>query len=485
MSKLIKILGITVTLTSLLTAIDVNAAKGTGGGGGGVGGVVITGTQQAALEATLLVDNPPAEIFSVQGFQGLLGAHNLGWGKVMAVSGDTVFAKASDNATLTSKKLYVYQRNAGVWTTQAVLTPENPNEEFNSVALEADTLVASIKNPLPQGTVTNPSPPNPSSVQGVYVYQRVAGVWTKQARLVGSDALLESYQFGYDVAISGANIMVTAPGGVRLSGPFIATSQEILEQRRGIIYLFQNVAGVWQQTAKLTGGLPGVADSFGGFGVALNGDTLAVGRAVTTAIPTSINPFGTYWANEVVVYQKVGTAWGEQAVLKPSDQSTLAQALDPRNTVVHYFNLPAFGAPIALNGNTLIVGGTDLLLNGGKIAGTISKAYVLTRSGTAWSEQAQLKPKSGGGAFGNFNALSGNTAVFGYGNGGCKSSRVDSASAFVRRGTTWAEAAIPAPAVVCANTQDTFGTSVAVDGTTLVVSHPLFDQRVYKLIVTP
>jgi hypothetical protein len=125
------------------------------------------------------------------------------------------------------------------------------------------------------------------------------------------------------------------------------------------------------------------------------------------------------------------------------------------------------------------------LLSGGKITGTISKAYVLTRSGTVWSAQAQLKPKSGGGAFGNFNALSGNNALFGYSKGGCKTNRVDSASAFVRRGTTWAEAAIPAPAVICASKQDTFGTNVAVDGTTLVVSHPLFDQRVYKLIVTP
>src|SRR5207302_1518959 len=97
-----------------------------------------------------------------------------------------------------------------------------------------------------------------------------------------------------------------------------------------------------------------------------------------------------------------------------------------------------FGFSVALSGdgNTALVGGP-----GGK--GGLGAAWVFTREGTTWSEQATLtgNEEIGGGELGRWGvALSfdGNTALVG---GPSDNAKVGAAWVFAREGTTWSQQA--------------------------------------------
>jgi hypothetical protein len=96
---------------------------------------------------------------------------------------------------------------------------------------------------------------------------------------------------------------------------------------------------------------------------------------------------------------------------------------------------PGFGSSVALSsdGSTALVGGP---LNKERIGA----AWVFTRSGTSWTQQQELTAtgESGAGLFGSSVALSseGDTALVG---GAADSSSVGAAWAFTRSGTTWTQ----------------------------------------------
>ena len=118
-----------------------------------------------------------------------------------------------------------------------------------------------------------------------------------------------------------------------------------------------------------------------------------------------------------------------------------------------------FGASVAVSGDTAIVGATSA--NSDKGA-----AYVFVRSGTTWTQQAQLTASDGAASdnLGVSVAISGNTAVVGA--TGHNSSR-GAAYVFVRSGTSWSEQQKLTASTAQAN--DFFGSSVAIDGDTVVV----------------
>ena len=97
-------------------------------------------------------------------------------------------------------------------------------------------------------------------------------------------------------------------------------------------------------------------------------------------------------------------------------------------------------------------------------------AYVFTRSGTTWSQQAKLTAADGaaGDWFGYSVAVSGDTAVVGAA-GDDVGANADQGSAYVfaRSGTTWTQQAQLTAADGAAG--DCFGRSVAVSGDTAVV----------------
>jgi hypothetical protein len=213
-------------------------------------------------------------------------------------------------------------------------------------------------------------------------------------------------------------------------------------------------------------------DSFG-YRVAVSGDTVVVGAqgedSSTTGVNAPPNDLALN-AGAAYVFVRSGSTWIQQAYLKASNTG----ASD------------IFGQSVAISGDTIVVGaqgedssttGVDSVPN--EDASWSGAAYVFTRSGTTWTQQAYLKASNGdaGDFFGISVAVSGETVVVGSweesSTTGVNSTPNDAASAagaayvFVRSGTTWSQQAY----LKASNTQefDFFGGNVAVHGDTIVV----------------
>jgi hypothetical protein len=162
----------------------------------------------------------------------------------------------------------------------------------------------------------------------------------------------------------------------------------------------------------------------------VQGDTAVVG------VPNA-NRIG-----EVLVFARSGTAWAQQAMLAPADGATG----------------DAFGAAVSLNGNTLVVGAPQR-------AGAAGTAYVFFRSGTTWTQQAELTAADAGPSaqFAYSVVVTGNTAFLGaFGS--------SAAYVFARSGTTWSQQQKILPGDPTG--ADGFGGSLALGSTVLFIGAP-------------
>jgi hypothetical protein len=186
------------------------------------------------------------------------------------------------------------------------------------------------------------------------------------------------------------------------------------------------------QQAELTASDGASGDQFG-WSVAISGSTAVVGADT---------PNGT---GAAYVFVRSGTTWSQQAELTASDGTSNDE----------------FGRSVAISGDTAMVGAHA------KNSAT-GAAYVFVRSGTTWSQQAELtaRDRRAGDFFGNRVAISGSTVVVG---APFKNSATGAAYVFVR-GTTWfQQAELTASDGVSG---DFFGGSVAISGRTAVVGAP-------------
>lgn len=281
----------------------------------------------------------------------------------------------------------------------------------------------------------------------------------------------------------GNTVVVSAPHEDSAATGINGNQKDESAYNAGAVYVFARDGRRWSQQAYIKASNAGQSDLFG-FSVALSGDgnTLAVGATREDSSARGIN--GNQADNSaessgaVYVFVRTGGRWSQQAYVKASN----ADAGDQ------------FGWAVALNddGNTMAVGATSETsaakgINGDQAnnsADEAGAAYVFTRSGTTWSQQAYLKASNarGGDRFGFCAALSsdGNTlAICGYDeDGGATGVNGEQNTAmngsgcayiFVRRGTTWSQEAY----VKASNTErgDAFGSSIAIsgDGNTLAV----------------
>jgi hypothetical protein len=143
-----------------------------------------------------------------------------------------------------------------------------------------------------------------------------------------------------------------------------------------------------------------------------------------------------------------------------------------------------FGYSVALSGNTALVGAYHDDVGANPDQGS---AYVFVQSGTVWSQQIQLTASAGAAEdyFGISVALSGSTALVGaYGDD--VGANVDQGSAYIftRSGTTWSQQGKPLVASGGAG-GDFFGVSVALErDTALIGAHHDNDSRGSAYIFT-
>jgi len=137
-----------------------------------------------------------------------------------------------------------------------------------------------------------------------------------------------------------------------------------------------------------------------------------------------------------------------------------------------------FGFSVAVSGNTMVVGAPDDDVRTGS-------AYVFTGSGDGWSEAAKLAASDGdtNDIFGNSVAVSGATIVIGARFDDDNGSNSGSVYVFTRSGDGWSEAAKLTASD--GDVDDSFGFSVAISGSTIVVGAPRDDGFVGSAYVYP
>ena len=186
----------------------------------------------------------------------------------------------------------------------------------------------------------------------------------------------------------------------------------------------------------------GAAYDYFGYAVAISGDIAVVG-APDHDVGTNADQGSVY------VFSR-SAGWSQQAKLTAADGA----AGD------------SFGEAVAISGDTIVVGAPYTNVDQGS-------AYFFVRSGSAWSQQAQLTAADGAASdnFGTSVAISGETVVAGapYDHIGANVIQ-GSACVFVRSGNTWSQQAQLTAAGGAAG--DRFGTSVAISGATVVVGAP-------------
>ncbi|MCP4696630.1 MAG: hypothetical protein GY862_07250, partial [Gammaproteobacteria bacterium] len=341
------------------------------------------------------------------------------FGYSVALSGDTALIGAYMDDSSGSAYVFIYSGTA--WSQQAKLTASDAawGDNFGrSVALNGNTALVGANRDDDGG----------SDSGSAYVFTRNSTVWSQQAKLTASDAAADDH-FGYSVALNDDAALIGAYW------------DDDSGDGSGSAYVFTHNGTAWSQQTKLTASDAMEDDQFG-WSVALFGDVALIGAY--------LDDDGGYDSGSAYVFTRNDTAWSQQKL------SANDAAVDD-----------LFGISAALSGDTALIGASE----DGDGDTNFGSAYVFTRSGMAWSQQARLTPgdATGDDYFGYSVALSGDTALIGaYWNddGG-------SAYVFTHSGTVWSQ-----QAKLTASDTGEFGYSVALSGDTALVGDSL-DEVTY------
>lgn len=320
-----------------------------------------------------------------------------------------------DDTAFNAGAVYVFTRSGGGWAQQAYLKASNTDasDQFGaSIAVSGDGNTVAVAAPMEDSGSTgvngNGADNSVPEAGAVYVFTRSAGAWTQQAYIKASNTggPEDGDGFAYAIALSddgntlavGANSEDSAATGIN------GNQADDSTPNAGAVYVFSRTDNAWSQQAylKTSSGPEATGNDMFGYSVALSadGNTLGVGVYDESGSSNVINgPIDgrTPGTGAVYVFTRNGTTWAREAYLKASTQD--------RND--------SMGAWIAISddGNTLAAGALDEdsmttgvnAVKSGDSGITDSAddnssgaAYVFTRSGTTWSQQASFKASNTG-----------------------------------------------------------------------------------------
>jgi hypothetical protein len=267
-----------------------------------------------------------------------------------------------------------------------------------------------------------------------YVFERQGGSFVEQQKLSASDGTAFD-GFGHSVAISGATIVVGAPGDDIGSN-----------EGQGSVYVFERQGGSFVEQQKLTASDGATADFFG-HSVAISGTTIVVG-APGDDIGSDLNQGSAY------VFERQAGSFGGEQKLTVSDGAAVG----------------SFGFSVAISETTIVVGAPLDTIGTNFAQGS---AYVFERQGGSFVKQQELTARDGAAVdlFGESVAISDGTIVVGA-PGRDIGSNDDQGSVYVfeREGGSFVEQQklTASDGVV----DDVFGSSVAISEATIVVGAP-------------
>ena len=306
-----------------------------------------------------------------------------------------------------------------------------------SVSISNNGTIAIVGSPNEDTGFTNAG--------AAYIYSVSGSTWTQQAKIQASDKA--SYDaFGYSVSIDSDGDTAIVGAYAEDAGGFTDT---------GSAYIFTRSGSTWTQQGKITASDKANSDYFGR-NVSISGDGNTVVVSAHLEDPSNINDAGSAY-----IFTRSGTSWSQQSKLQASD----AQGSDN------------FGQSVSISddGDTVIVGAYNED-TGGTNAGA---AYIFTRSGSTWTQQAKIQASNAGSSdkFGQSVSIDsdGDTAIVGAPFEDTGDSNAGSAYIFTRSGTSWSQQA----QIQASDAQgsDYFGRSVSIsgDGNTVIGSSYLED----------
>lgn len=331
----------------------------------------------------------------------------FGWS--VAISGDTVVvgaplekstatgvngsnqdnndAVAQRNMFLTHQNLagagaaYVFVRDGQNWTQQAYLKSDSIAQVLSGPGFRYDTVLFGYSVAISGNTIIVGAPEDTSTATGVdgdpnehssggnanqgaaYVFVRDGTTWTKQAYLKADPAAYNS-NFGQKVAIDGntAIIMSFKLSGDPLSGLSYTSGRTA--------HVFVRSGETWTQDATFEN--PVGWGSENGRKVAISGDTVVISGGYEQIGPHPA-------AGAAYVYRWDGSTWEQEARLQPSGPVESG----------------GFGETVDISGDSIVVGSPYRGNSGNQSYTTpVGSAFVFVRSGTTWTQEAELKPST-------------------------------------------------------------------------------------------
>jgi len=279
-------------------------------------------------------------------------------------------------------------------------------------------------------------------VQGLYVPTIAGTNWANtptEAKLTASDAQIADY-FGIDVDINANATYAISTAYLEDGG-----SGDPINQA-GAGYVYTRSGSTWTEQAKLVASDAEAVDRLGYRGAISSDGTYVIIGAYLRSNP--LNDAGAAY-----IFKRTGTSWSQEAKLTASD----AQVVDQFGISVDINSNGAY----AISGARHEDGGT------GDPRSEEGAAYVYTRSGSTWTEQAILRPSDGVSSayFGHSVAMTDNAdyvivGAYGY----------NAAYVYTRSGSTWTQQAKLVGSDVVSGDQFGHSVSINANGTYAVVS---------------
>ena len=307
------------------------------------------------------------------------------------------------------------------------------NDEFGSaVAISGDRMVIGGQGAAGIGFDTG----------AAYIFERSGNTWVQTAKLFASDGHIVKRDpiTGEPVPGDHADEFGT---GVAISGDTVAIGAPGrtvpgTTNNNGTVYVFQLINGAWVQQAELTAPIPTPGGNFGNFQtLGISGDTLVVGDPGNSqTVPAAIQVFT----------RKHGTWTFTSSLTVPDDLSFLPDS-------------------VAIDGHTLVVGSTSSDAPLASFAGAVYVFRFLEAQGT-WVQEARLTAADATffGQFGFSVSVDDNLIAVGANNG---LNGAGAAYVFARKDGFWSQEA-KLTASDGANF-DAFGQSVSVSAARLLV----------------
>ena len=327
---------------------------------------------------------------------------------------------------------YIFTRSGTTWSEEQKIyaTDRAGSDYFGwSVDISADGTYAIVGARLEDAGGTDAG--------AAYIFSRSGTTWTQEAKIIASNAGASDY-FGYAVSID-------SDGNTAIVG---APNEDTGGGDAGSAYIFTRSGTTWTQEAKIVASDDQASDKFGeDVSISNDGNTAVVGAPNEDTTASN--------AGSVYIFTRSGSTWSQEAKIQASD----AQGSD------------FFGKYVRVSGDgDNIISGAYLEDEAADGAGA---AYIFTRSGTTWSQEAKLTA-SDGASFDYFGvsvgiSSDGDTAIVGAAYEDTVPNDSGAAYVFTRSGTTWTEQ--DQLLASDAEASDKFGVAVAMsgDGSTAIV----------------